>query len=97
MTNIINTLCSFGTFATGINNVTKGNRELINRTKVIMAGDDVIGKIPISLVDSLSNELLSNSGMIMDDIRDTSGHINSTNPVFRNTFLKKKYSNNGIS
>ena len=40
MTNIINTVCNYGTFVTAFNKCLKGKREL-SRTRSIFAGDDV--------------------------------------------------------
>lgn len=95
MTNIITTLCSYGTFATGMNKTL--TEQEIKRSYLVMAGDDVLGKMPYKKIKKLSDELLKNSGMVLDDICQTSGHMNSENGISINTFLKKKYTYNGLS
>lgn len=95
LTNIINTLCSYGTFATAMHRTC--SQEEINNSVLRMAGDDVIGKLPLTCVDKVATDLKQFSGMIMDDIRDTSGHLNSLCKNTRNTFLKKKYVLGGLS
>ena len=63
MTNIINTVCIYGTFVTTFNKCLKGKREL-SRTKLIIAGDDVIGNVHISKVTVVSNKLKFCNGML---------------------------------
>jgi hypothetical protein len=89
MTNIITTLCSYGTFSTAILKSTNyAERE---RTFLTMAGDDVIGRLPVSIVTKVNNQLKYFSGMKVDDLEDNSGYVDSNEALHRNTFLKKKY------
>jgi len=62
-----------------------------------MAGDDVIGRIPINILTKVQHSLKYESGMKLSDISHTSGLINCTDSSVTCTFLKKKYSQFGIS
>jgi len=95
LTNIVTTLCSYGTFSTAMRK-TMSNKE-IKRSYLVMAGDDVLGKMPYNRIKKLSLELKQHSGMVIDDISLSSGHLNSENGISINTFLKKKYTYNGLS
>jgi hypothetical protein len=95
LTNIVTTLCSYGTFAAGMNKIL--TRKEIKQSYLVMAGDDVLGKMVYSKIKKLSKELADNSGMILDDISISSGHLNSENGLSINTFLKKKYTYHGLS
>lgn len=95
LTNIVTTLCSYGTFATGMNKVM--TRKQIKESYLVMAGDDVLGKMAYCKIHKLSKELRENSGMVIDDISMSSGHLCSENGQSINTFLKKKYTYHGLS
>jgi len=95
MTNIINTLCSYGTFATAVN--LTSTKEERDKTCFFMAGDDVIGRMPTSIINKVQYNLKTQSGMKLSDISMTSGLINCTDSSVTCTFLKKKYSQFGIS
>jgi hypothetical protein len=90
-TSILTTMCSYGTLSTAINKV--GGIELAKNTVLRMAGDDVCGKLPINVVDSVNQIIQKESGHIMDDISSNSGYFRSGSPITRRTFLKKKYNN----
>jgi hypothetical protein len=94
-TSIVNTLCSYGTIATGIHKVMPSKE--IPKTRLYHAGDDVIGIMPYDYADRLTHELKDNSGMVMDSISENLGYLDSMDPNIRNTFLKKKFCNIGIS
>lgn len=95
LTNIVTTMCSYGTFSTGMNKTM--NRREIKESYLVMAGDDVLGKMAYKKINALALELRENSGMVIDDITQSSGHLNSENGVSINTFLKKKYTYHGLS
>lgn len=90
LTSIITTLCSYGTFSTSLLNVCKTKEEL-DRTWMVMAGDDVMLKLPVHLLDKLQKEIDTNSGHVIDNLHENSGYLDSYNDKMMCTFLKKSY------
>jgi hypothetical protein len=88
-TSLVNTTVAYMTFSTAIHKV--ASYDEICKTRLFVAGDDVIGVIPISILSKLSDELSYNSGMKIDPIQWTSGPLISNNHNFQRSFLKKKF------
>jgi hypothetical protein len=107
LTSILTTIIAFGTVATGINNVlTKKNydedntinvNDILTNSVIRNAGDDLALKIDGRIIDSLSRDIIDNSGMEIDDLNNHVGYFNSFNRNLRCTFLKKKYTDNNFS
>lgn len=95
-TSIINTMCSYGTFATSINKCCT-KHEINKYSRLYVAGDDIIGKLPLEKILFISKHLLTDSGMKMDDVLLTSSNMECMDNNTINTFLKKKFNYFSIS
>jgi hypothetical protein len=94
-TSLVNTTVAYMTFATAINNV--ATREEILDTRLFVAGDDVIGVIPLSILEKLSDEITQMSGMKIDPITDHCGPLYSNDRALQRSFLKKKFTPMGVA
>lgn len=94
-TSLVNTTVAYCTFATAIYKVS--NYEEICDTRLFVAGDDVIGVIPLSILEKLSIEMSQNSGMKIDPISDHCGPLYSNDPLYQRSFLKKKFTYLGVA
>lgn len=88
-TSLINTTVAYMTFATAINKVS--NYSELLETRLFVAGDDVIGVIPISILEKLSDEITLRSGMKIDPLTDHCGPLYSNDISIQRSFLKKKF------
>jgi hypothetical protein len=93
-TSLVNTVSAYATFATAIYKVCDYGE--ISKTRLFVAGDDVIGVVPLSALNKISHEMSVNSGMKISPITDTSGPLYSSNPKYNISFLKKKFLHHGI-
>jgi hypothetical protein len=93
-TSLVNTICAYTTFATAIYKVC--NQEEINLSRLWVAGDDVLCKLPLNKLNDIAYELSNNSGMKISNLSDSSGPLISNNHLYNISFLKKKFMNHGI-
>lgn len=99
LTSIVTTLIAYGTFSTAINNVQNkeggseddGRRDLVKKSFIYNAGDDVAYRIDARYVHEIYDEIRYKSGMLIDELQNTMGYFISRNVLTRTTFLKKKY------
>jgi hypothetical protein len=94
-TSLVNTTVAYMTFATAINNV--ATYEEILETRLFVAGDDIIGVIPLSILEKLSDEIVNMSGMKIDPVVDHCGPLYSNDRSLQRSFLKKKFTPLGVS
>jgi len=94
-TSLVNTTVAYMTFATALNKVC--SYEELLETRLFVAGDDVIGVIPLSVLEKLSFEISNNSGMKIDPIINHCGPLISNDINYQRSFLKKKFSYLGVS
>lgn len=94
-TSLVNTTVAYMTFATAIHKVS--TRTELEETRLFVAGDDVIGVIPLSILEKLSHEMTYNSGMKIDLISDHCGPLYSNDRTIQRSFLKKKFTILGIA
>jgi hypothetical protein len=94
-TSLVNTTVAYCTFATALNKVCSYSE--LCETRLFVAGDDVIGVIPLSVLEKLSYEICNNSGMKIDPIEDHCGPLYSNVPTIQRSFLKKKFTPLGVA
>lgn len=94
-TSLVNTTVAYMTFATAIYKVSTYSEIL--QTRLFVAGDDIIGVIPLSILEKLSHEIHNNSGMVIDPITDHCGPLYSNDPLCQRSFLKKKFTIMGVA
>lgn len=94
-TSLINTTVAYITVSTAIWKV--ASYEEIQNTRLFVAGDDIIGTIPLSILEKLSYEIHVRSGMVIDPITDHCGPLWSNDPLCQRSFLKKKFTILGIA
>jgi hypothetical protein len=93
-TSLVNTICAYTTFATAIYNTC--TQEEILMSKIWVAGDDVLCKLPLNKLNKIAEELSHNSGMKISNLSDSSGPLVTSNFRYNISFLKKKFLNHGI-
>jgi hypothetical protein len=94
-TSLVNTLCAYMTFATAIHKTC--NEKEIKQSYLYVAGDDVIGKVPLTKLKDIGYVMSNVSGMKIDDISKTSGPLYTTNPLYTRSFLKKKFNHISVA
>lgn len=94
-TSLVNTICAYTVFAVAMHKVCTPDELL--RTRLFVAGDDVIGKVPIDVLKKLSHELTYNSGMKINLLEDNSYPLYSSNPDYGVSFLKKRFTLVGMA
>jgi hypothetical protein len=94
-TSLVNTISAYATFATAIYKTCDYGE--ISKTRLFVAGDDIIGIVPLSALAKISHEMSVNSGMKISPITETSGPLYSNNPKYHISFLKKKFLPHGVA
>jgi hypothetical protein len=93
-TSLVNTICAYCIFATAINKVCTDYE--VSLSRVWVAGDDVLCKVPLDKLNAISEELLLNSGMKINNISDSSGPLIASNHNYHISFLKRKFMFHGV-